>query len=264
MTENELRKKVCSVINAWIGGTKGSEIHKDILNTYNTYAPLARGYKVQEKDAYCATTVSAAFIRAGIAEYTGTECSCSYFAMEAQKRGIWVENDAYVPKIGDAVLYDWQDDGAGDNTGAPDHIGIVTQVNGTASFVVTEGNMNGGKVGTRTVQVNGKNIRGFIAPAYAQIAAELTPAQAAPTAKPGTDMTLDQFKKLWYAFRKELQDNDSSNYSAAARAWAVSSGLIQGGDKLPDGQPNYMWEDVPTREQLITVLYRYAQITGAL
>lgn len=262
MTENELRRKVCDIINAWIGGTKGSAIHKEILNIYNSYTPLARGYKVQENDAYCATTVSAAWIKAGIAEYTGTECSCFYLAVEAQKRGIWVENDAYAPKIGDAVLYDWQDSGAGDNTGNPDHIGIVTQVNGT-SFIVTEGNTNGGKVGTRTMQVNGRYIRGFIAPAYAQIAAALTPAAPAEQSKEGESVSLDDFKKLWYEFRKELQDNDSSGYSEAARKWAVQVGLIQGSGKLPDGQPNYMWEDVPTREQLITVMYRFAQIIGA-
>ena len=75
-------------------------------------------------------------------------------------------------------------------------------------------------------------------------------------------MAIEQFKKLWYQFRAELQDNDSSGYSEAARQWAISSGLIQGGAPLPDGTPNYMWEDVPTREQLITVLYRFAQLMG--
>ena len=51
-------------------------------------------------------------------------------------------------------MYDWQG-GANyattDNTGAPDHIGIVTKVGG-GTFVVTEGNMNGGKVGKRTMK----------------------------------------------------------------------------------------------------------------
>lgn len=49
-------------------------------------------------------------------------------------------------------MYDWQDGtnyATTDNTGAPDHIGIVTKVGG-GTFVVTEGNMNGGKVGKRT------------------------------------------------------------------------------------------------------------------
>ena len=61
----------------------------------------------------------------------------------------------------------------GDNRGYSDHIGIVTQVNGASSFTVTEGNMNGGKVGTRTMQVNGKYIRGFICPDFDGIARKM-------------------------------------------------------------------------------------------
>ena len=72
-------------------------------------------------------------------------------------------------------MYDWQD-GANyattDNTGAPDHIGIVTKVGG-GTFVVTEGNMNGGKVGKRTMKVNGRYIRGFITPDFDMIARKL-------------------------------------------------------------------------------------------
>jgi len=42
----------------------------------------------------------------------------------------------------------------------------------------------------------------------------------------------------------------------------VESGLITGGEALPNGQPNYMWEDLLTREQLVTVLFRFAQFMG--
>ena len=181
MTENELRQKVANIMNGWVGSARGSAGHLEILSIYNSYKPLARGYKVQVSDPHCATTTSAAFIKAGIAPYTGTECGCYYFVEDAKRRGIWVENDAYVPKVGDAVLYDWQDSGVGDNAGTPDHIGIVTQVNGTTSFVVTEGNMNGGNVGKRTMSVNGKYIRGFICPDYAAIAKKLGGSSAAPT-----------------------------------------------------------------------------------
>ena len=172
MTENQLRQKVADTINAWVGATKGSAKHLDILEVYNNYRPLARGYKVQVKDAYCATTVSAAYIRAGIAEYTGTECGVEKYTLVAKAKGIWVENDAHTPKIGDACVYDWQDNGKGDCTGAGDHIGIVTKVS-AGSFVVTEGNMSGGKVGTRTMAINGRYIRGFICPDFAAIAKKL-------------------------------------------------------------------------------------------
>ena len=172
MTEMQLRQKVADIMSAWVGGTKGSKKHLEILAVYNGHKPLARGYKVQVKDAYCATTVSAAYIRAGISEYTGTECGVEKFIAIARSKGIWVENDAHTPKIGDACVYDWQDSGVGDCTGAGDHIGIVTTVSGN-TFTVTEGNMSGGKIGTRKMQVNGRYIRGFICPDFAAIAGKL-------------------------------------------------------------------------------------------
>ena len=172
MTEQQLRQHVCDIINGWIGATKGSAKHLEILKIYNEYRPLAVGYTVKVTDAYCATTVSAAWIKAGIAPYTGTECGVGRFIRIAQDKGTWIENDGYVPKLGDAIVYDWEDSGVGDNRGSGDHIGIVTQT-GSSSFVVTEGNTSGGKVATRTMQVNGRYIRGFIAPDYAAIAKAL-------------------------------------------------------------------------------------------
>ena len=184
MTENQLRQKVADIINAWVGATKGSAKHLEILEIYNSHKPLARGYKMQVKDAYCAATVSAAYIKAEIAEYTGTECGVEKFTIVAKGKGIWVENDAHTPKIGDACVYDWDDTGKGDCTGAGDHIGIVTQA-GASSFVVTEGNMTGGKVGKRTMAINGKYIRGFICPDFAAIAKKLGGASGGTTETSG-------------------------------------------------------------------------------
>lgn len=76
------------------------------------------------------------------------------------------------------------------------------------------------------------------------------------------DMDVNTFRQLWLEMRKQLQDNDSSTYSEEARQWAINNGIIQGSGTLADGSPNYMWEDVPTREQLITLLYRFAQLMG--
>ena len=90
MTGNELRRKVADIINAWDGATRGSAKHLEILNIYNNHKPLARGYRVQVGDAHCATTTSAAYIKAGIAEYTGTECGVEEFTpgyMHAYKIG---------------------------------------------------------------------------------------------------------------------------------------------------------------------------------
>lgn len=68
------------------------------------------------------------------------------------------------------------------------------------------------------------------------------------------DMTFEKFKEYWKMFRKELQDNDASSYSADAREWAKKTGLIQGGG---NGEFNGMWEDFLTREQMVTLLYRF-------
>lgn len=179
MTEQELRQKVADIMQSWEGAKKGSPTHIEILNTYNSYSPLARGYAVKLTDPWCAATASAAWIKAGIAEWTGVECSCSQLILMATARGIWREDDKYVPKVGDAVLYDW-DDGANyaatDNMGGPEHIGIIVKA-GMDACTVIEGN-KAGAVGSRTLANNARYVRGFIAPDYARYAAILTERQA--------------------------------------------------------------------------------------
>ena len=75
------------------------------------------------------------------------------------------------------------------------------------------------------------------------------------------EMTQEQFNIMFNnamnEYRKSLQDNDSGNWSKEAREWATAIGLIKGGDPLPDGSPNYMWQDMLTREQMATLLYRF-------
>ena len=69
--------------------------------------------------------MSAVFIEAGLTEIAPTECGCGAMINLYKKIGRWEENDAYIPSPGDVVMYDWQDNGVGDNTGAADHVGIV-------------------------------------------------------------------------------------------------------------------------------------------
>lgn len=76
------------------------------------------------------------------------------------------------------------------------------------------------------------------------------------------DMDVNRFSELFLEMRGELQDNEAGDYSAEARQWAVSSGLIQGGGTMENGEPNYMWRDLLTREQMATLLYRFAQMLG--
>ena len=186
VTEEQLRQSVADIINGWLGAKEGDSVHAEILRIYNAQNPLPVGYKMQVHDAWCAATVSAAWLKAGIAQYTGTECGCGRFRDNAIKRGIWVEDDAYKPKIGDAVIYYWSDNGVGDCKTGADHIGLVTAVSGN-SFTVTEGNTGNGIVGKRTVQLNGRYIRGFIAPNYAEIAKMVS--GVATVTKPSTTVT---------------------------------------------------------------------------
>lgn len=159
------RQKVVSVVKAWVGAKQGDSTHKKILGIYNNHKPLAQGYKVKPTDAWCMTTVSAAFIEAGLSDLIPTECSCPRFVDLAKKRGIWVERDDFYPGLGDIILYDWQDNGIGDNVGNPDHVGVVEKVIDDVVTVI-EGNM-GGVVGRRKIPINGKNIRGYCAPKFA-------------------------------------------------------------------------------------------------
>lgn len=173
ITEAQLRQKVANQANAWIGAKEGDSTHAEILRIYNSQNPLPVGYKMQTHDAWCAAFVSAVWLKVGIAQYITTECGCGRFRDNAKKLGIWVENDAYKPKVGDAIIYYWSDDGNGDCQTGADHIGLVTAVNGN-SFTVTEGNTGDSEVAKRNMQVNGRYIRGFITPDYASIAKKVS------------------------------------------------------------------------------------------
>lgn len=158
------RKEAVSVMQSWVGKKESDGSHKSIIDIYNGHRPLPRSYKVKYTDAWCATTVSAVAIKLGYTSIMPIECSCYYLIEQAKKMGIWQENDAYIPKPGDEVLYDWQDSGKGDNKGTPDHVGMVESVSGN-TFIVIEGNCSDA-VKRRTMQVNGRYIRGFICPKY--------------------------------------------------------------------------------------------------
>lgn len=181
MTEKEIRATVVEAAKSWYGCKESNGSHKPIIDLYNSCKPLARGYAVKYTDAWCATFVSAVAIKAGLTDIIPRECGCGEYIKLAKNMGIWVENDAYVPQSADIILYDWDDNGVGDNTGNPDHIGIVVSVSGSTIKVI-EGNMSNA-VGYRNLAVNGKFIRGFVTPKYSSKATQ----EAAP--KPSTGST---------------------------------------------------------------------------
>lgn len=160
------RNEVVNLANSWVGRNEANGTHKYIIDIYNGHSPLPRGTKMQYNWAWCACTWSALAIKLGYTAIMPIEISCFYIIEEAKKMNIWQENDGYIPNIGDAILYDWDDSGSGDNKGNPDHIGTVVYVNRDSGYmVVVEGNYSNA-VKKRTIMINGRFIRGFICPKY--------------------------------------------------------------------------------------------------
>ena len=164
MTEQELRQKVVSIAQSYIGCKESDGSHRKIIDLYNSHKPLARGYAMKYTDAWCSTFASAVAIAAGLTDIIPTECGCEKHIQLFKNIGSWQENDAYVPSPGDYVFYDWDDSGVGDCTGSAGHVGIVEKVSGQ-TITVIEGNYSN-SVKRRNIAVNGRYIRGYGVPKY--------------------------------------------------------------------------------------------------
>lgn len=160
------RQKVVDLVKSWDGKNEADDSYKSIIDIYNSKEPFPRSTKMLYGWAWCACTWSALAKALGYTAIMPVEISCYYIIEQAKKMGCWQENDAYVPNPGDAVLYDWQDNGAGDNKGNPDHIGTIIEVYKDAGYMVVEEGNYSNSVKKRTLSINGKYIRGFIVPKY--------------------------------------------------------------------------------------------------
>lgn len=150
---------IIDIMRGWIGVDK-----RQIIDLYNSHKPLAQGYAVQYNDAWCDTTVSAAFIKAGAVDLIGgTECGVERHIQLFKKAGIWEEDGTVTPTPGAVICYNW-DDGTQPNDGWADHIGIVESVFGTTIKLI-EGNLND-KVDRREIPVGWGYIRGYAFPKY--------------------------------------------------------------------------------------------------
>lgn len=158
------REEIVKLAQSYVGANEKDGSFKVIINTYNAHKPLPRNYKVKYTDEWCATFISFLGIKSNSTEIILKECSCQKLIELHKINKTWVEDDGYCPKPGDIILYDWNDSGLGDNKGWATHIGIVVKVVGH-TITVIEGNLDG-KVATRTIQVNGKYIRGYVVPKY--------------------------------------------------------------------------------------------------
>lgn len=182
----------------------------------------------------------------------GLGAGCTYSMRYYKNAGAFFK----APQRGDQIFF------TKDGGDTSYHTGIVEKV--TADRVYTiEGNTssaagvvpNGGCVRDKSYPRNAQYIAGYGRPNW-------------DLAKEEESMTQDKFNEMFRvamaAYRADLQDNDSAKWSEEARRWAVDNGIVAGGAPLPDGQPNYMWEDMTTREQFVTVLYRFAMKLGMI
>lgn len=220
------RNAVVRQAQEWVGLKESDGSHKEIINIYNSHTPLARNYKVKTTDSWCATFVSAVSIKLGYTAIIPTECSCGNMVKLFQGLGTWQENDAYTPQLGDVIFYDWGDSGVGDNTGWPDHVGIVEKVSGNTVTVI-EGNKSDA-VGRRTLAVNGKFIRGYGVPKY-DSSGSPTPTPAPTPSAPENNSNLGDIaedgewgcattKKAQQVFGCDAVDGYVSNQPAAYKS----------------------------------------------
>ncbi len=212
MNEAQLRQSLVDVMRGWLGYSEANGKFQGIIDLYNTQRPLPRGYAVQYDDEWCATAVTAAGIAAGLHDIILPECSCSKMIALYQAQGRWMEDDGYVPQPGDIIMYDWEDDGQGDNIGAPNHVGVVSEVTG-GTITVIEGN-KGEEVASRTIAVNGRYIRGYCLPDYAS------------KAQADEDPEYTQWVRHFERYRRELAAQAADPWAVPYIAQAIDAGLM--------------------------------------
>lgn len=207
------RDEFIKTLTSWDGAMRGDAVHKQIVDAYNSYLPHPRGYKLTYTDDYCAAMVSAAAILCGLTEVIPIECSCGEQMRWYQSRGQWIEDDAHVPQIGEQVFYHWADGGdyaATDCTGAPNHTGIVTRAVGSCVNVFEGNKGSKHECGYRTLEINGRYIRGFGIPSY--------PAEKRTLVRGDKGEEVKKLQEFLNACGYEL-DADGSFGPVTQRAW---------------------------------------------
>ena len=182
MTELQLRRQLCDTARSWLGAKEADGSHRPIIDRYNAIRPLPGGVRLGYDDPWCAAFVSAVGEQCGLGKIVFPHCNCQAMIALYKAAGRWEEQDFAVPRIGDIIFYDWDDDGAGDCVGTADHVGIVTAVDGDLLTVV-EGNRSDA-VSERKLYAGARFIRGYGQPDYASLATDdpaPAPASSAPS-----------------------------------------------------------------------------------
>ena len=204
-------QKVVDIALSYVGCKTGSAKHKELVKAFNSVRP--HGEKAANSSPWCAIAWTAWQILAGnTSKQVPMSYNCGQLVRDAKNLGIWIEKDSTKPKIGWGILYDWDDSGKGDNTGAPDHVGLVYAVDSKYIYVV-EGNKGTSETcGKRAIQINGRFIRGFIAPEYAVKGSSSSGSTKFVTYTVKKGDTLSSIAKKYNTTVKQIaSDNDIDN-----------------------------------------------------
>lgn len=181
MTEKAIRQKVADTALSLLGIKEGTaEYLERIVGVYNSQGKLPRGHELTATDPSCAATVTVIGIMLGISHIILPECSCSKMIELYRTLGLWVEDDAHVPELGDIVMYAWSAK-SGENLLPPDHTGMVVKHEGK-KLLILEGNYDN-QVKLREIPIEYVKTRGFCKPDYASLV------------QPFTDVPTD----VWYS-----------------------------------------------------------------
>ena len=227
--------QVLDVARSWLGYSEHNGKWKTILNVYNNHKPLARHYKVTTRDSWCAAFVSACAIRAKATDIIGTECSCQQFISIFKKKGIWKEDGTIVPKKGDIILYNW-DDNTQPNNGAADHIGYVEKVSGS-TITAIEGNKNDA-VGRRTLRVGAGNIRGYARPKYKTSSSSSSSNSSTSTKKDINTIVEEVVAGKWGNDPERSKKLEAAGYDADTIQAAVNAKLKKNSSSSSTSKPS--------------------------
>lgn len=157
------RERYVENARKFLGCRKGDAKHREIIDLCNAVTP--RPYsKMPYTSPWCAAFVSAVAWETGLTRFP-YEISCTRMIASAIRLSEWIENDFFVPRPGDLIMYYWKDGknyATTDCKSSPNHVGIVEKVDGVLITVI-EGNRGTDSVcARRTIQINGRYIRGFV------------------------------------------------------------------------------------------------------
>ena len=222
---------VLNVMRSWLGYSEANRKYIEILNTYNSHKPLARGYAIKPHDEWCDATVSAAAIKAGAVDLIGTEVGVERHVDIFKVKGIWIEDGSITPQTGDVIVFNW-DGTSQPNNGYSDHIGYVESVSGGVITTI-EGNSSEA-VRRKTYRVGQACIRGFARPRYAQSSQK--PVQPSkPAQKDLTTIAKEVISGAWGNGDDRKARLESAGYSYSAVQQEVNR--LLGGTSKPQLKP---------------------------